>query len=80
MLAFFGCIKLGLWTPHALTVFADVFLATVSAPPQVAPLLGRKLASDATYAFLFVSHLGMVVQASLFIATVIFPVERFSLA
>ena len=35
MLAFFGCIKLGLWTPYVLTVFADAFLATVSAPPQV---------------------------------------------
>ena len=63
MLAFFGRIKLGLWTPYVLTVFADVFLATVTPPPQVVPLLGRELASDAMYAFLFVSHLGMVVQA-----------------
>jgi uncharacterized membrane protein YpjA len=65
VLAFFGCIKLGLWTPYVLTVFADAFLATVSAPPQVVPLLGRELASSAMYAFLFVSHLGMVVQAFL---------------
>jgi uncharacterized membrane protein YpjA len=65
MLAFFGCIKLGLWTPYVLTVFADAFLATVSAPPQVVPLLGRELASNAMYAFLFVSHSGMVVQAFL---------------
>jgi uncharacterized membrane protein YpjA len=65
MLAFFGCIKLGLWTPYVLTVFADAFLATVSAPPQVVTLLGRELASNAMYAFLFVSHLGMVVQAFL---------------
>ena len=63
MLAFFGCIKLGLWTPYVLTVFADAFLATVSAPPHVVPLLGREFASDAMYAFLFVSHLGMVIQA-----------------
>ena len=65
VLAFFGCIKLGLWTPYVLTVFADAFLATVSAPPQVVPLLGRELASDEMYAFLFVSHLGMVVHAFL---------------
>ena len=65
MLAFFGCIKLGLWTPYVLTVFADAFLATVTPPPQVVPLLGREFASNAMYAFLFVSHLGMVVQAFL---------------
>jgi uncharacterized membrane protein YpjA len=46
-------------------VFADAFLATVTPPPQVVPLLGHKLASNAMYAFLFVSHLGMVVQAFL---------------
>ena len=34
MLAFFGCIKLGLWTPYVLTVFADAFLATTTPPPQ----------------------------------------------
>jgi uncharacterized membrane protein YpjA len=65
VLAFFGCIKLGLWTPYVLTVFADAFLATVTPPPQVVPLLGQELASNAMYAFLFVSHLGMVVQAFL---------------
>ena len=43
MLAFFGCIKLGVWTPYVLTVFADTFLATVTPPPQVVPLLGRDL-------------------------------------
>jgi uncharacterized membrane protein YpjA len=63
LLAFFGCIKLGLWTPYVLTVFAEAFLAAVTAPPQVVTLLGRELASNAMYAFLFVSHLGMVVQA-----------------
>jgi uncharacterized membrane protein YpjA len=30
VLAFFGCIELGLRTPYVLTVFADVFLATVT--------------------------------------------------
>ena len=63
VLAFLGCIKLGLWTPYVLTVFHDAFLATVAAPPPVALLLGPQLASDAMYAFLFVSHLGMAVQA-----------------
>ena len=43
MLAFFGCIKLGLWTPYVLTVFADTILATVTPPTQVVPLLGRDL-------------------------------------
>jgi uncharacterized membrane protein YpjA len=65
MLAFFGSIKLGLWTPYVLTVFADAFLATVTPPPQVVPVLGQALASNAMYAFLFISHLGMVVQAFL---------------
>ena len=63
MLAFFGCIKLGLWTPYVLTVFADAFLATVTPPAFVVPLLGQEPASTAMYTFLFVSHLGMVVQA-----------------
>ena len=40
VLAFFGCIKVGLWTPYVLTVFADAFLATVAPPPQVVQLLG----------------------------------------
>ena len=65
VLAFFGCIKLGLWTPYVLTVFADAFLASVAPPPQVVPVLGQALASNAMYAFLFISHLGMVVQAFL---------------
>jgi uncharacterized membrane protein YpjA len=47
-LAFFGCWKLGLWTPFVLAAFADGFLATNSVP---------------MYAFLFCSHLAMVVQA-----------------
>jgi uncharacterized membrane protein YpjA len=47
-LAFFGCWKLGLWTPFVLVAFADGFLAT-TAPPM--------------YAFLLGSHLMMVVEA-----------------
>lgn len=49
-LAFFGNIKLGLWTPFVLVVFNDAFLAGTSVP---------------MYAFLLVSHLGMVTQAFL---------------
>jgi uncharacterized membrane protein YpjA len=65
VLAFFGCIKLGLWTPYVLTVFADAFLATVAPPSQVVSLLGSDLAMTAMYSFLFVSHLGMAVEAFL---------------
>lgn len=49
-LAFFGCLKLGLWTPYVLAAFADGFLATTAVP---------------MYAFLFVSHLGMAAEAFL---------------
>lgn len=49
-LAFYGNIKLGLWTPFVLLAFNDAFLA-INPPPM--------------YAFLVVSHLGMVVQAFL---------------
>ncbi|MFB6157590.1 MAG: DUF1405 domain-containing protein [Haloferacaceae archaeon] len=47
VLAFFGCWKLGLWTPYVLLVFADGFLAVNPLP---------------MYAFLLVSHLAMAVQ------------------
>lgn len=50
MLAFFGNIKLGLWTPYVLLSFNDAFLAQTSLP---------------MYAFLLTSHLGMVAQAFL---------------
>lgn len=50
MLAFFGNIKLGLWTPFVLLSFNDAFLAQTALP---------------MYAFLLVSHLGMVAQAFL---------------
>jgi uncharacterized membrane protein YpjA len=48
VLAFFGCWKLGLWTPFVLVVFADGFTAVNSAP---------------MYAFLLGSHLAMALQA-----------------
>jgi uncharacterized membrane protein YpjA len=62
-LAFFGCWKLGLWTPYVLAVFADGFLATVAPPGLAIALLGADVAVPAMYGFLFVSHLAMVVQA-----------------
>lgn len=49
-LAFYGNVKLGLWTPFVLLAFNDAFLA-INSPPM--------------YAFLVISHLGMVVQAFL---------------
>jgi len=48
-LAFFGCIKLGAWTPYVLLAFAD----------------GFSYLHPAMYNFLFWSHLAMVVQAFL---------------
>lgn len=50
MLAFFGNIKLGLWTPYVLLSFNDAFLAQTAFP---------------MYLFLLFSHLGMVAQAFL---------------
>jgi uncharacterized membrane protein YpjA len=47
-LAFFGCLKLGFWTPYTLLVFRDAFIA--STPTWL-------------YWFLFWSHLAMAVQA-----------------
>ncbi len=64
-LAFFGNIKLGLWTPWVLVAFADGFLAFT--PP-------------AMYAFLFVSHLAMVVQALVLHRISDFPVKAVGLA
>ncbi|MFB6123155.1 MAG: DUF1405 domain-containing protein [Haloferacaceae archaeon] len=49
-LAFFGCWKLGLWTPFVLLAFRDGFLASTPLP---------------LYAFLLTSHLAMVVEAFL---------------
>jgi uncharacterized membrane protein YpjA len=58
-LAFFGCWKLGFWTPFVLVVFADGFLATTALP---------------MYAFLLGSHLMMVVEAFLIHRYSDFPV------
>jgi len=64
-LAFFGNIKLGLWTPWVLVVFAEEFLAFTPLP---------------LYAFLLVSHLAMVVQAFVLHRITEFPVRAVGLA
>ncbi|GAA0226317.1 DUF1405 domain-containing protein [Haladaptatus pallidirubidus] len=57
-LAFFGCIKLGAWTPYVLAAFFSGFIG-----------VGWPM-----YAFLFVSHLAMVVEAFLIYRYSDFPV------
>ncbi len=64
-LAFFGNIKLGLWTPWVLVVFADSFLA---------------FTAPAMYAFLLVSHLAMVVQAFVLHRITDFPLRAVGVA
>jgi len=64
-LAFFGCWKLGFWTPFVLTVFADGFLATTALP---------------MYLFLFFSHLGMVAEAFVLHRISDFPVRAVAVA
>ena len=64
-LAFFGNIKLGLWTPWVLLVFAEEFLAFTPVP---------------LYAFLLGSHLAMVVQAFVLHRITSFPVRAVGLA
>ncbi|MFO7833758.1 MAG: DUF1405 domain-containing protein [Halohasta sp.] len=64
-LAFFGNIKLGLWTPWVLVVFADAFLEFTALP---------------MYAFLLVSHLAMVVQAFVLHRITDFPVAAVGVA
>ncbi|WP_299331619.1 DUF1405 domain-containing protein [Haloplanus sp.] len=64
-LAFFGCWKLGLWTPFVLVAFADGFLATTPLP---------------MYAFLLGSHLMMVVEAFLIHRYSDFPVGAVTVA
>ena len=64
-LAFFGNIKLGLWTPWVLLVFAEEFLAFTPLP---------------LYGFLLVSHLAMVVQALVLHRITDFPVRAVGLA
>ncbi|MCO8252645.1 DUF1405 domain-containing protein [Haladaptatus sp. AB618] len=65
MLAFFGCLQLGLWTPFVLAVFHNGFLQDTSGP---------------MYAFLFCSHLSMVVEAFLIYRYSSFPVGAISFA
>jgi uncharacterized membrane protein YpjA len=64
-LAFFGCLKLGLWTPYTLLVFRESFLATT-------PLW--------LYLFLFFSHLAMAVQAFVIHRYAEFPVWAVAVA
>jgi len=65
VLAFFGCWKLGLWTPFTLAAFADGFLATTALP---------------MYLFLFFSHLAMTVQGFLLYRLSEFPVRAVAVA
>ena len=64
-LAFFGNIKLGLWTPWVLVVFADAFLEFTALP---------------MYAFLLFSHLAMVVQAFVLHRITDFPLSAVGIA
>lgn len=64
-LAFFGCWKLGLWTPFVLAAFSEAFL-------QTTPIL--------MYLFLFFSHLAMVVEAFVLHRISEFPVRAVAVA
>ncbi|WP_363466983.1 DUF1405 domain-containing protein [Halogeometricum borinquense] len=64
-LAFFGCWKLGLWTPFVLTAFSDAFLDQTALP---------------MYLFLFFSHLAMVVEAFVLHRISDFPVRAIAVA
>ena len=64
-LAFFGCWKLGFWTPFVLVAFADGFLATTPLP---------------MYGFLLGSHLMMVVEAFVIHRYSDFPVGAVAVA
>ncbi|MEF8799677.1 MAG: DUF1405 domain-containing protein [Halolamina sp.] len=64
-LAFFGCWKLGFWTPFVLIVFSDGFLAGTALP---------------MYLFLFFSHLAMVVEAFVLHRLSDFPVKAVAVA
>ncbi len=63
-LAFFGCIKLGLWTPYVLTAFKADF----------------SYLHWAMYNFLFWSHLAMVLEAFLLHRFSDFPVRAVAVA
>ncbi len=64
-LAFIGNIKLGLWTPWVLVIFADEFLSFTPLP---------------LYAFLLGSHLAMVLQAFVLHRITTFPVKAVGIA
>lgn len=64
-MAFIGNIKLGLWTPYSLVIYADAFLEFTPTP---------------MYAFLIVSHLGMVIQAFVLHRITDFPVKAIGIA
>jgi uncharacterized membrane protein YpjA len=64
-LAFFGCWKLGLWTPVVLVVFADGFLASTALP---------------LYVFLVGSHLAMVAEGFVLHRFADFPLRAVAVA
>ena len=64
-LAFFGNIKLGLWTPYVLVAFAPGFLENTA---------------TWMYVFLFVSHLGMALQAFVLHRMTDFPLKAVAIA
>lgn len=64
-LAFFGCLKLGLWTPYVLAVFFDGFIASTPWP---------------MYLFLFGSHLAMAVEAFVLYRFSDFPIRAVAVA
>lgn len=64
-LAFFGCWKLGLWTPYVLLVFAEGFRAVNPLP---------------MYLFLLFSHLAMVLQAFVLHRISDFPIRAVAVA
>ena len=63
--AFFGNVKLGLWTPYVLVAFYPGFLGN---------------SGPAMYAFLLVSHLAMVVQAFVLYRITDFPIKAVAIA
>ncbi|UIP00931.1 DUF1405 domain-containing protein [Halobaculum sp. CBA1158] len=65
VLAFFGCWKLGLWTPFVLLTFADGFTAVNPFP---------------MYLFLLFSHLAMTVEGFLLYRISEFPVRAVAVA
>jgi uncharacterized membrane protein YpjA len=79
-LAFFGCLKLGAWTPFVLAVFHEGFLATITPPPLTPLVFGAGGAVLAMYAFLFCSHLAMVAEAFVVHRFAAFPVRAVAVA